>query len=218
MTLLNASHPVWDLPTRLFHWVLAIAFVTSWASHELAAIEVHRWSGYTTLILVCFRISWGVFGSTHSRFTNFVTGPKAVLTYFRSGAKPHVGHNPAGGWSILAMLLLILAQTLTGLFNSDELLFDGPFFHALDSDWADRIGGLHETIFEVLSVLIGLHVLVVLYYKYRRKIDLIKPMITGGEDMKAQQVPIWWAVTALGFWSVALYTAIYFAPAPKLPW
>ena len=127
----SATHPIWDIPTRLFHWALVIAVLLSWVSQEEDYLQVHEVSGYVVLTLVCFRIVWGFVGSVHSRFADFVRAPGAVWAYLRGrGDRQQPGHNPAGGWSVLVMLLLLLVQALTGLFNSDELMHDGPFYHA----------------------------------------------------------------------------------------
>ncbi len=126
-------HPTWDLPTRLFHWLLVWAVFLSWLSHEYEWFQLHLWSGYSVLVLVAFRFFWGFFGSQHSRFNDFVRSPARVWRYWRGGVRSQSGHNPAGGWSVLIMLALLLLQGLAGLFNSDGLLFDGPLYHALDS-------------------------------------------------------------------------------------
>ena len=211
-------HPVWDIPTRLFHWALVIAFLLSWISAEEDYLLVHQYSGYTVLVLVCFRIAWGFAGSIHSRFGDFLRTPTAVWKHLRGRGQPVVGHNPAGGWSMLLMLLLLLAQALTGLFNSDELMFDGPFYHALDSRWTDKLGALHEILFWILAAMIALHLCAVLYYQYWQRQDLLLRIIRGGEQGQAAPRPLWWAMCVLLFWVATLYTALSFAPEPKLMW
>ena len=211
-------HPVWDLPTRLFHWLLVIAVFLSWLSHELDWIDVHLWAGYSVLVLVAFRITWGFIGSVHSRFADFVRGPVAVLAYWRGRTEQGPGHNPAGGWSILALLLLLLVQALTGLFNSDGLMFDGPLYHALDSDWTDRLGAVHEELFWVLCGFITLHVLAVLVYQFGKRENLLGPMLHGGSGGRAAPAPLWRALLVLALCSSALALAVYLAPEPVLPW
>jgi cytochrome b len=211
-------HPIWDIPTRVCHWGLVIAVVLSWVSQEEDYLQVHEFSGYAVLLLVCFRIVWGFVGSVHSRFADFVRAPAAVWTYLRGrGEEKPVGHNPAGGWSVVVMLLLLLAQALTGLFNSDELMHDGPFYHALDSSWTDRLGALHESLFWALLACICLHVASVIFYQSRRR-DLITPMLVGGERGRRAPQSLWRAGLILGGCIALLYTALYFAPQPELPW
>src|SRR5262249_12671645 len=111
---------VWDLPTRMFHWLLVVLVALQFATAEFHLLDMrwHFWFGYATLALVLFRVLWGVFGSQTSRFADFVRGPTAVWGYLRSLApapKP-IGHNPLGGWSVLAMLTCLLLQSVTGLF------------------------------------------------------------------------------------------------------
>ena len=214
----HAQYPLWDLPTRLFHWLLALGVFLSWLSHERDWIEVHLWSGYGVLVLVIFRIVWGFFGSVHSRFTDFVRSPTAVLRYWRGEPSETAGHNPAGAWSILVLLALLLLQAGTGLFNSDGLLFDGPLHHALDSDVTDKLGELHDELFWVILGFIGLHVAAVLYYQFVRREPLIGAMVTGGERGKGAPVSLWRALGLLILCCGLLALAVYFAPEPEYPW
>ncbi len=210
-------HPVWDLPTRLCHWGLVVALVLSWVSQEEDYLQVHEISGYAVLLLVCFRIVWGFTGSIHSRFADFLHGPATVWAHLRGRDGTRVGHNPAGGWSALLMLLLMLVQAMTGLFNSDELMHDGPFYHALDSSWTDRLGALHETLFWVLCGFVGLHLLSVLHHQFQRR-DILTPMLLGGEEGRAAPKSSLRALLVLIAWGAVLYTALLFAPKSPLPW
>jgi len=212
-----SGHPVWDIPTRLFHWLLVAAVLMSWLSHEFEWIDIHLWSGYSVLVLVVFRILWGFWGSAHSRFGDFLHSPRAVWSYWRGEFSAGHGHNPAGGWSVLAMLLLLLLQGLTGLFNSDGLLFDGPLYHALDSGWTDKLGAWHERIFVAVLALVGAHIVAVVYYQWGRGEKLIGPMITGGTG-GAPSAPMWRAAILLGLAAGALALAVYLAPAPEIYW
>ena len=208
----------WDLPTRLFHWLLVWAVFMSWLSHEFEWFEVHLWSGYTVLVLVAFRILWGFVGSVHSRFSDFLRGPVTVWQYWRGRGQERPGHNPAGGWSVLALLALLLAQALTGLFNSDDLLYDGPLHHALDSRWTDKLGAWHEQGFWILLGLIGLHVLAILYYQLIKRRNLLGPMFSGGDAGIAPPAPWWRALVVVAVCAVALALAVYYAPEPEVYW
>jgi cytochrome b len=212
-------NPLWDLPTRLFHWLLVVALFASWLSHEQEWINVHLWSGYTVVVLAGFRLSWGFVGSAHSRFSDFLQSPAAVWRYWRGDTQLRPGHNPAGGWAVLLLLLVILVQALSGLFNSDGLLFEGPLYHALDATWTDKLGALHEQGFWILLVLIALHIGTILYYQFgSRAENLIGPMVTGGEGGQQSPVSLWRALVVLALCVVLLAAAVFWAPAPELPW
>src|SRR5512134_348932 len=117
---------VWDLPVRLFHWLLVVLVVFSYTTGKLGgnSLQWHFRSGYCILALVLFRIAWGLFGSQTARFSDFIHGPKRVFSYARSLARGasmfHAGHNPMGGLMVVLMLVLLLVQATTGLFVDDD--------------------------------------------------------------------------------------------------
>lgn len=174
---------VWDLPVRLFHWSLVALVVLSWASRELDYMEVHRWSGYAILTLVAFRMGWGFVGSRHARFADFVRTPRAMRAYMAdilAGHKAtHLGHNPAGGWSVMALLACLFVQVATGLFVTDEVLFDGPFYRAVSEDTAHRLKQLHGINFNILLLLIGVHLAAIAFYRFAKGENLVRPMVNG---------------------------------------
>jgi len=141
-----------------------------------------------------------------------------VIRYLKEDPESTPGHNPVGGWAIVLLFILLLAQALTGLFNSDGLLFDGPFYYALDSAWTDKMGAFHEYSFWALSSLIGLHILAVLYYQFRRRQDIIRPMFTGGSEGAEAPRPLWIALAMVIACVLTLAVALNFAPEPDLPW
>ena len=159
--------PVWDLPTRLFHWTLAALIGFSWWSAEEEQLELHIYSGYAILTLMLFRLLWGVFGSSTARFSNFVRGPAACWAMFATCAGgAAIGHTPLGALSVVALLALLVAQVATGLVNSDEDgLVEGPLAPLVSCDVADAAHEVHELLFNVLLVFIGLHIAAVLYYR-----------------------------------------------------
>ena len=169
---------IWDLPTRLFHWALAGLVGFSWWTAETHRDDLHIWSGMAVLTLLIFRILWGFVGASTARFRNFVRGPRAVFGYLR-GDWRGIGHNPLGAISVIALLALLVVQVGLGLISSDEDgLVEGPLallVSARTSDWA---ADLHEDLFNVLVVLIGLHIAAILFYRLRGK-RLIGPMVTG---------------------------------------
>ena len=184
---MNAPAPsrLWDLPTRLFHWALVVLIALQYATGEFDLLDLrwHFWFGYATLALVLFRILWGLFGSQTSRFSDFVRGPRAVAAYVRAmgrgGAKQSVGHNPVGGWSVLALLTCVLVQAVTGLFSSDDVDNDGPLAAHVAAATVKAMTRLHHLAQNVLLVLIVLHVGAVLFYRFVQRDDLIGPMISG---------------------------------------
>lgn len=214
----GSGHPTWDLPTRLFHWLLALGIFLAWLSHEFDWTGVHRWTGYSVLVLVVFRILWGFFGSLHSRFTDFVRSPATVVRYWQGREPEPVGHNPAGGWSVLVLLGLVLLQALTGLFNSDDLLFDGPLHHAVDGSTAEFLGGIHEELYGVILGFVGLHLAAIAWYHWGRGKPLLPAMISGGIEGRQAPVSAWRALLLLVLCVAALALVIYLAPEPELPW
>jgi cytochrome b len=187
---------VWDLPIRLFHWALVLLVPALWATHELDMMDVHILLGEVALGLVLFRLIWGLIGSSTARFAGFLRGPSAVLAYLRAPGGAF-GHNPLGGWSVVAMLLVLAVQVGLGLFASDEDgLETGPLSHRVSYESARTLAERHETCFYVLLGLIALHLAAILYYRFAKHEDLVTPMITGsrkaplsGEAMTS--APLW---------------------------
>lgn len=214
---------VWDLPVRLFHWSLVLLVVVSWASRELDYMEVHRWSGYAILTLVLFRIGWGFAGTRHARFADFVRTPRAMRAYMADilagGKAQYLGHNPAGGWSVMAILACLLVQAVTGLFVTDEVLFDGPFFRAVSEQTAHRLKQLHGINFNILLLLIGLHLAAIAFYRLAKREDLVGPMLKGFKwvpiDSPAEDAPRvgWWrAPLVLACAAGLVFAALSLAP------
>ncbi|HEX7810307.1 MAG TPA: cytochrome b/b6 domain-containing protein, partial [Burkholderiales bacterium] len=176
---------VWDLPLRLFHWALVLLVisqvVTAWIGGN--ALEYHALGGYAILSLLLFRIAWGFLGGTHARFGDFVRGPAAVLSYAKSlvsgAAADHRGHNPLGGWSVLAMLASLLAQASTGLFANDDVMMEGPLAKHVSGRFSEIATAVHDVNAVILLSLVALHVLAVVFYLFGKKRNLVAPMITG---------------------------------------
>jgi cytochrome b len=176
---------VWDLPTRAFHWMLAVLIALQYATGEFHFLDMrwHFWFGYATLVLIAFRVLWGFLGSQTSRFADFLRGPAAVWRYLRSQSSTNlqtrVGHNPLGGWSVIALLASVSVQSVSGLFASDEIDTDGPFVaHASDAT-VKLMTRAHHWNENVLLILICLHVAAVLLYLVVKHEDLITPMLSG---------------------------------------
>jgi cytochrome b len=170
---------IWDLPTRLFHWAIVLLVPALWWTHEIERLDLHILLGESMLGLVLFRLIWGVIGSSTARFAGFVRGPGTVLRYFR-GQAAAFGHNPIGGWSVVAMLLALCVQVGLGLFVTDEDgLNSGPLSHLVSYDSARILAHRHETMFYILLGLIAVHVAAILYYLVVRRDNLVTPMVTG---------------------------------------
>jgi cytochrome b len=175
---------VWDAPTRLFHWALVAALGASWWSAENDRLDIHYIAGHVALALLVFRLAWGLVGSDTARFGKFVKGPRAVLRYARSvgdeAGETAVGHNPLGGWSVLAMLAAIALQVGLGLFAIDtDGLESGSLADFVSYEAGRWAAETHETAFRVLQALVLLHVAAILFYAIYKRRDLVRPMITG---------------------------------------
>ena len=181
---------IWDLPLRLFHWLLVMAVIGSFVSVKLGgnAMIWHGRFGYFVLTLIIFRLIWGFVGTYHARFVNFIRFPKAVLTYLKNPAET-LGHSPLGAISVVVLLALFLAQALAGLFASDDIAFDGPLAKYVASSWVELLTSFHRLNEWVLLSLVGVHIAAILYYKYAKRINLISAMITGDKEW-ADAVPL----------------------------
>lgn len=169
---------VWDLPTRLFHWMLVAGIAAAFLTEELEAVDWHARVGYFVFSLVVFRLLWGLWGTRHARFVDFVYRPSSIRRYL-SAPWPTLGHNPLGSLSVLALLGLVLAQVLTGMANRDDIDFEGPLVRHLPDAWVSLAGGTHEILQAILLALIGLHLAAIAYYRWMKQDDLLRAMVTG---------------------------------------
>lgn len=180
-----APVPVWDLPTRIFHWSLVTLIALQYASGEFGWLDTewHMRFGYAVLALVVWRLLWGLFGSETSRFSRFVRGPATTLAYARqllAGRAAHEpGHNPLGAWSVLAMLASLLVQSVSGLFTSDDIFYDGPLVAKAGSAMVDWMGRVHELNRWVLLALIAAHILAVILHSLLTRHNLVTAMVHG---------------------------------------
>jgi cytochrome b len=194
---------VWDLPTRLFHWLLASTFAGAWLTADSERwIDVHVTLGYTFAGLIAFRVLWGFVGSRYARFSSFVAGPQAVRRYLWSmltfRPERHVGHNPAGGWAVLALLGLGALTALAGFLS----------FNDYGGHWLEE---LHEGAAGAMLGLVFVHIVAVLVSSLLHRENLVRAMVTGlkhGLRSEAIRRPQWIAagalvVAVLGFWAGA---------------
>jgi len=174
---------LWDLPTRLYHWLLLMAVATAAVSGFIggAAMPVHGQAGLAVVGLLAFRIIWGFAGSTYARFTGFVRGPAAILAYLK-GEWRGAGHNPLGAFSVLALLAALAIQAGSGLFANDDIAFNGPLYALVGKDTSDALTGWHGRSIWLLLGLVTLHLAAIAFYVRVRKDNLVKPMITGWKE------------------------------------
>lgn len=189
---------VWDLPLRLFHWLLVISLLASWYTAEMSSkgefielggksfgyAEVHFWLGYWALGLICFRILWGFVGPKHARFASFIPGPRRFATYagkfFRRDSRPSTGHNPMGAPVVLLMLLLVGAQAVTGLFLVDNTeIFSAPYHATVGEGTSSKLMSFHHFNFHLLQWVVVVHVAAILFYALYKRQNLVSPMVTG---------------------------------------
>jgi len=182
---------VWDLPTRLFHWTLAISVLLSWASWRYSeligdhTLKVHRWLGMFILVLVVFRILWGFVGSSTSRLGRLFFAPwtsaRYALSTVRGPARHYLGHNPLGSYMILALLAAVALQATLGLFTVEHNdVTAGPLYRLVSEETREQISHWHgRWFYRVILVLIPLHILANVGYGLIKRDPLIRAMITG---------------------------------------
>jgi cytochrome b len=190
------KQPVWDLPVRLVHWLLAGLIAFSWWSVHNHHTDWHIWSGISILTLLVFRLLWGFVGSSTARWTGFIRGPRAVLGFLR-GRWRGIGHSPLGALSVIAMFAAVAVQVGLGLISQDEDgIYAGPLSGLVSSDTSDAARDIHELWFNVVLGLIILHVAAIVYYRVRGQ-RLTLPMITGRAVLDPGTQPMrrakWWA-------------------------
>lgn len=171
---------VWDLPVRLCHWAFALLIPAMWWTAENSEWAWHKRLGLLLLGLLIFRITWGLVGSRTARFASFVRGPGAILSYLRGETSGSIGHNPLGALSVVALLLAMLLQVSFGLFAGDP--FDGatgPLNPLVGVMTADMLTDWHEAFFDVVVVLVGVHLAAIVFYAAVKRDNLIAPMVSG---------------------------------------
>ena len=216
----DAPLRVWDLPTRLFHWLLVAMVVSSFATAKLGGnwMLYHERCGEVILALLLFRVAWGFIGSPPSCFRTFLAGPGTVfryaLTLFRRDADHHLSHNPLGGWSVMAMLLVLFVQAGTGLFANDDIATEGPLYKWVSKAASDRLTSIHHVNHDLIIVLVAVHVAAVLFHLIYKRENLITPMITGKKQREGalaeniSQQPIGLAAVAAALAAGAVYLLV----------
>ncbi len=180
---------VWDAPVRIVHWALVLLFAFQVYSGNTGGNVMlwHAYAGYAILSLVLFRIAWGFVGSTHARFAEFLAGPVGAARFARKlfSREPAVyaGHNPVGGWMVVALLLSLALQAGTGLFANDDIATEGPLAVLVSKALSDRLTTIHRWNAVVLIVLVSLHIAAVFFHWVVKKENLVGAMFTGVKDL-----------------------------------
>ncbi|HVF34247.1 MAG TPA: cytochrome b/b6 domain-containing protein [Candidatus Saccharimonadia bacterium] len=196
-------HLVWDLPTRVVHWLIALGVTFQWLSgkYELVPMAWHYLVGYVLLALLVFRIAWGFVGSDSARFARFVRGPAEIARYASRVAAAlraapddeaarhahlHAGHNPIGAWSALALLASTLLQAISGLYASDDILAAGPFAGDASAATVAAMTAIHHANEWVLLALVVVHVAAVAWHARMLDEDLVRAMLDGRKLLAAE--------------------------------
>lgn len=210
---------VWDLPLRLFHWALVLLLVVSVVTQKIGgnAMDWHFRAGYAILVLISFRIVWGFVGPRYARFSSFLYGPSAIIGYLRgSGLQQYFGHNPLGSLSVFALIAAVLMQAMSGMFANDDIASEGPLARYISKDLSDLLTWFHKEVsIVVLITLVVLHLLAIAWYVYGKKRNLVKPMLTGDQEIEDASP----AAAADDSWKVRLMAlAILLALAGGMAW
>jgi cytochrome b len=216
---------VWDLPTRIFHWALAILVIFSFASGKIGGgwMDWHLKSGYAILALLVFRLGWGILGGRTARFAHFVRGPRAAIDYARAifgGNRPHtLGHNPMGGWMVVFMLGLLVAQAGSGLFADDEIATQGPLAGKVSNAVVVKMSAFHYYNGWTIVAAVVLHVIAVAAYQWGLKVDLLRPMVSGWKVVppgmrppEPERAAVWLAAVVLAVAAAFVYALVVIYP------
>lgn len=178
---------VWDLPTRVFHWALALCIVGLIITANVGgnAMVWHFRLGLTVLALLLFRLVWGLVGGRWSRFAAFIYSPRSIINYIQGKGKPEhsVGHTPTGAGSVFALLAILFAQVGSGLISDDEIAFAGPLTRFVSGATVNLATNYHKNIGKwIILALVVLHIAAIVFYLWRKQ-NLIKPMLQGDKQL-----------------------------------
>ncbi|WP_218353978.1 cytochrome b/b6 domain-containing protein [Alteromonas lipotrueiana] len=212
---------IWDIPTRLFHWLLVAGLLVQYVTAEWLddAMQWHFYAGYFLFGLIIFRCFWGLVGPKYARFSSFVTGPVQVWRYSRQilnrHSKPYAGHNPLGGWVVVFMLVIVAAQAISGLFMSDDIFMQGPWYHVVSVDTQELMNFVHHQAFNLLLGFIALHIVAIAFYTVYKRQSLAPAMVHGKKTTVAAPISSskWVLAITLALVSAALtYYVVAIAP------
>lgn len=209
---------LWDLPTRLFHWLLVLAVIAAVVSGQIGGklMDLHGQIGLAIVGLIAFRVVWGFAGSTYARFAQFFPTPARIRIYLK-GEWRGLGHNPLGGLSVFSLIFLLTVQVASGLFANDDIAFVGPLHELIDKSLSDRLSGIHHLVSNVLIILVILHVGAVIFHGRVKKDDLVKPMLTGWKEGASGEPARGGGMVALVVAVMIAGVAVYGASGAWLP-
>jgi cytochrome b len=184
---------VWDLPTRLFHWLTVALVLTAYVTARLNWMDFHVRAGTALLALLLFRVAWGLVGSDTARFARFVTSPRPAVQHlahlFRREPDSQIGHNPAGGWMVLLLLALLLSEVLTGIVTNNDVADAGPLTDLMPAPVANAVTDLHTLLWDALLAAVALHVAAIAIYAAAKGHRLLRPMLTGRKQLQGRAAP-----------------------------
>jgi len=210
---------IWDWPIRVFHWSLVLAVTILFVTGKLGGnwMEWHKRTGYLVIGLIIFRVVWGFVGGHHARFANFVRGPKDIMDYVRDKVGAGAGHNPLGALSVIAMLAVLAFQAGSGLFANDDIMLEGPYASMVGKEMSDWLTKLHKLNSNIILGLVGLHIAAIAFYFFRKKTNLIMPMLTGKKmlpsSVPVNERPAWLAPAIIFLVAGAVYLLVYRWPS-----
>jgi cytochrome b len=180
---------IWDLPTRLFHWLLVVCIAGAVICVNIGGnlMQWHAYFGYAALSLVLFRVLWGFIGAVHSRFTTFVPSPQRLIAFLSGKQGGGLGHSPLGSLSVIALLLVVGIQAGTGLFTDDDIAFQGPLAKYVPNATVSLLSSIHALNSNILFGLIGLHLLAIAYYQWVKRASIVMPMIQGDKEVDMER-------------------------------
>lgn len=208
---------IWDWTIRLFHWLIVLLIPVMWWTAEEGMMDWHRRLGLTIFALIIFRIIWGVVGTWTARFVPMVRRlqllPSYVRDLFARRNKPSFGHSPIGTLSVFALLAALCTQVGTGLFSVDvDGLESGPLAIFVSFKTGRELADIHEFSFDILVVLIALHIAAIALYRLLLKNDLVRPMVTGhrsdvtaSTEIKVRPVPL---LVSISLTAICIYAVI----------
>lgn len=205
---MNKQIRLWDLPLRLFHWLLVVAVVVAMLSGINGRMDIHLQSGLAIVALLAFRLAWLFVGSTYARVGALWQAVVRMPEYLRGNWR-RPGHNPLGVLSLVAMLLMLGWQAVTGLFTNDDSYFTGPLYRLIDKDFSLWLTGLHRNGLWLIVALVVLHVGSIIFYHVVKKKNLLKPMITG----KTEQLNEEYQPATGGRWVAFVFSCLVAAAA-----
>lgn len=207
---------IWDSYIRIYHWLMVVLVVSQIWTASQGYMEWHQRGAFVLAALIVTRIIWGLIGSESARFSTFLRGPRAVIEHFRElregRHQKETTHNAAGGWSVVLILLALLVQIGTGLFATDDILFDGPLAHLVSASTRDLLTTIHHLNVYFIFAILGVHILAIIGYRLIG-IPLVMAMIHGykrfGDEHAQRKGPRLrnglWGLLIAGIIASALY-------------